>query len=62
MKIGNRSISPVVGVALLVVVVVALAVVMLAAVSGVQLSGTAPQAATTIGFEATFDQQTGQTD
>ncbi|WP_238398155.1 type IV pilin [Halorussus salinus] len=62
MKLGNRSISPVVGVALLVVVVVALAVVMLAAVSGVQLSGTAPQAATTIGFEATFDQQTGRTD
>ncbi|UPV73776.1 type IV pilin [Halorussus limi] len=61
MRFGTRSISPVVGVALLVVVVVALAVVFFAAVGGVRPSGVAPQAATTVGFEATVDQQTGAT-
>ena len=61
MELGERSISPVVGVALLVVIVVALAVVFLAAVSGVRLSPAAPQVATTIGFEATLDQATGAT-
>jgi flagellin-like protein len=60
-RLGNRSVSPVVGVALLVVIVVALAVVLVAAFGGIRLSETAPQAATTIGFEATFDQQTGET-
>ncbi|WP_435178557.1 type IV pilin [Halorussus sp. AFM4] len=61
MEQSERSVSPVVGVALLVVIVVALAVVFMAAVGGVRLSPAAPQAATTIGFEATLDQATGQT-
>ncbi len=61
MRLGERSISPVVGVGLLVVIVVALAVVFMAAVSGVRLSPAAPQAATAIRFEATLDDATGQT-
>lgn len=58
---GNRSISPVVGVALLVAVAVALAAVFLAAASGVRLSPAASQAATTVDFEAAVDQQSGAT-
>jgi hypothetical protein len=52
----------VVGVARLVAIAVTLAVVLFAAVSGFRLSGPAPQAATTVGFEATYDHQSDTTD
>lgn len=61
MRFGERAVSPVVGVALLVVIVALLAAVFLAVVGGIGLSETAPQAATTVGFEATVDRETDAT-
>ncbi|MFC4549321.1 MULTISPECIES: type IV pilin N-terminal domain-containing protein [Halorussus] len=61
METDDRSLSPVVGVALLVGIVVALTVVFFVAVSGIQVPTRVPTAATTISFQATYDENADRT-